>query len=82
MFCSKREKDINVAPLHIKKVIIWQKIKEFRCKNSLTQKQVADLLGVSPQSVSKWERQESYPDITFLPLLAAVLECRIDDFFA
>ena len=39
------------------------------------------MLGVSAQAISKWEREECYPDITFLPELAALLLCRVDDFF-
>ncbi len=71
MFCSKH-----------KKIIISQKIKEFRCKNHLTQRQFADLLGITAQSVSKWECEICYPDITFLPVLAEAIGCLIDDFFA
>ena len=65
-----------------KKVIISQRIKEFRCKNHLTQSQFADLLGITAQSVSKWECEKCYPDITFLPVLADAIGCMIDDFFA
>ncbi|MBE6699747.1 MAG: helix-turn-helix transcriptional regulator [Ruminococcaceae bacterium] len=71
MFCSK-----------YKKVIVSQKIKEFRHKNQLTQSQFADLFGITAQSVSKWEREECYPDITFLPVLAEAIGCMIDEFFA
>ena len=31
---------------------------------------IAEMIGVSPQSVSKWERGDTYPDITLLPALA------------
>ena len=71
MFCSK-----------CKKIIISQKIKEFRYKNHLTQSQFADLFGITSQCVSKWEREKCYPDITFLPVLAEAIGCMIDDFFA
>ena len=36
----------------------------------LTQEDIAEMLRVSPQSVSKWERGDTYPDITLLPALA------------
>ncbi|MBQ8914780.1 MAG: helix-turn-helix transcriptional regulator, partial [Clostridia bacterium] len=47
----------------------------------ITQEMMAKRLGVSPQAISKWEREECYPDITFLPTLAAVLSCTVNDFF-
>ncbi len=39
---------------------------------------MAEYLGITPQSVSKWERGETYPDITLLPALANVFETSID----
>lgn len=44
----------------------------------LTQEDVAEYLGITVQSVSKWERGESYPDITFLPALANIFETSVD----
>ena len=41
-------------------------LKKYRITNNLTQEDVAEYLGITAQSVSKWERGESYPDITFL----------------
>ena len=98
MFCSKCGKEINdkaVICLYCgcdannikekskpKKIIISHKIKEFRRKKHLTQRQFANLFGITAQCVSKWEREECYPDITFLPVLAEAIGCMIDDFFA
>lgn len=45
---------------------------------NLTQEDVADYLGITPQSISKWERGECYPDITSLPALANIFETSID----
>ena len=81
MFCSKYEKETNDMSLRVRKVIIAQKIKEFRQKNNLTQRQFGDLLGITAQCVSKWEREKCCPDITLLPILADTMGCRIDDFF-
>ena len=53
-------------------------LKRYRILKNLTQEDVAEYLGVTPQSVSKWERGECYPDITFLPALANILETSID----
>jgi len=65
----------------MKKIIISQKIKDYRRKNSLTQEDFGKLIGVSAQAVSKWERCECYPDIIFLPDIAELLSCSINDFF-
>ena len=43
---------------------------------------LAERLNYSDKAISKWERVACYPDITFLPDIAALLGCRIDDFFA
>jgi transcriptional regulator with XRE-family HTH domain len=45
---------------------------------NFTQEDLAEHLGITPQSVSKWERGESYPDITLLPALANIFETSID----
>ncbi len=65
----------------MKRIIISEKIKEYRRQNGLTQEEFGKLLGVSAQAISKWEREECYPDITFLPELAALLSCNVNDFF-
>lgn len=55
-----------------------ENLKKFRVRMNLTQEDVAEYLGITPQSVSKWERSEAYPDITFLPALANIFETSID----
>ncbi|MDR0531525.1 MAG: helix-turn-helix domain-containing protein [Oscillospiraceae bacterium] len=57
---------------------IAENLKKYRKQKNLTQEDVAELLLISPQSVSKWERGESYPDIAFLPALANLFETSID----
>ena len=44
----------------------------------LTQQALAERLNISFQAVSKWENCTSYPDVTILPVLAAVLNVSID----
>lgn len=55
-----------------------ENLKKYRLLKNLTQEDVADLLGVTPQSVSKRERAECYPDITLLPALANIFKTSID----
>ncbi len=55
-----------------------ENLKIYRMKKNLTQEDVAEFLGITAQSVSKWERGESYPDITFLPALANIFETSVD----
>lgn len=60
---------------------LGKKIRQLRFKAGLTQEQLAEKLGVVPQSVSKWENAAAMPDITTLPLLAEVFGVSIDDLF-
>ena len=55
--------------------------KNIRLRRGLSQKQVADFLNISPQSISKWEKGEALPSIEFLPKLSECLNCEINDFF-
>lgn len=50
-----------------------------RKEKNLTQKDLADKLFISPQAVSKWERGQSYPDITLLIPLSDILEVKLKD---
>lgn len=55
-----------------------ENLRKYRTLKNLTQEEVAEYLRITPQSVSKWERGESYPDITLLPALANIFETSID----
>ena len=57
------------------------KLKELRIAHSMTQEAVAEHLGVSSQTVSKWERGLLSPDITLLPKIALLFKCSIDSLF-
>ena len=48
-------------------------IKELREKNNMTQVQLAEKLNVSNKTISKWETDKGYPDISLLEPLAKVL---------
>lgn len=60
---------------------IGAKIKQLRLKAGLTQEQLAERLGLSAQSVSKWETAVTMPDITLLPVLSGELGVSIDELF-
>jgi len=57
------------------------KLKELRMAHNMTQEAVADHLGVSSQTVSKWERGLLSPDIALLPKIALLFKCSIDSLF-
>ena len=60
---------------------IGNKIKQLRYKVGMTQEQLAARLGISAQSVSKWETAVAMPDITLLPMLSEVFGVSIDELF-
>ena len=51
----------------------------YRRKNGLTQDQLAEYIGVSKSSVSKWENNFTFPDIILLPQLAALFNISVDE---
>jgi len=53
----------------------------YRKKQNLTQEALAQKLGVTNQSVSKWESAQCYPDISLIPQLAEVFGISIDELF-
>ena len=57
---------------------IGEHIAALRKSKGITQNELGERLGVSFQAVSKWERNETLPDITVLPDLAKVLETTVD----
>ena len=57
---------------------LGQKIKKFRNEKHLTQKDLADQLNVSFQTVSKWENDENEPDIYTLKELSKIFNCSLD----
>ena len=58
---------------------LGKRIAANRKRMGLTQDQLAEQMGVTPQAVSKWENDQSCPDITALPRLAAIFGITTDD---
>lgn len=55
-------------------------LKNLRKSRGITQEQLAEAVGVSPQAVSKWE-MNGYPDAPLLPVIADYLGVSIDELF-
>jgi transcriptional regulator with XRE-family HTH domain len=62
-------KEINIAKVLVNK----------RREKGVTQDELANYIGVSKASVSKWETEQSYPDVTFLPMLASYFNISVDE---
>ena len=60
---------------------IGVKIKEFRSKNRLTQKELADKLNVTYQAVSRWENDEVEPSFDTVKEMSKIFGCTIDELF-
>jgi len=57
---------------------ISENLKSLRKAKGWTQEEMAEMIGISPQSVSKWERGDTCPDISLLPALANLYQTSID----
>ena len=58
---------------------IGQNIARLRKKRAITQEQLAEICSVTPQAVSKWETDNSYPDVTLLKVIARTLGVSVDE---
>ena len=58
---------------------LGNRIAMLRRKKELKQDALAEMLGVSPQAVSKWENDQSCPDISLLPKLSQILGVTVDE---
>ena len=56
-------------------------LRRLRLEKKLTQEQLANMLGVSVQSVSRWECGNTLPDVMLLPDIARLYGVTIDDLY-
>ena len=61
--------------------VFAKNLKRLRVERNMTQEQVAEVLGVSTQAVSRWECNTTLPDVTMLPKIAALYGVMIDDLY-
>ena len=60
------------------KLMIGENLRRLRREKDITQEQLAEVLGVSDQSVSRWENDACYPDMELLPTMAKFFETSVD----
>lgn len=58
---------------------LGKRIAALRKEKGLKQDMLAEVLGVSSQAVSKWENDQTCPDISLLPKLAELLDVSVDE---
>ena len=61
--------------------VFTKNLKRLRIAKNMTQEQAAEALGVSTQTVSRWECNTTLPDVTVLPKIAALYCVTIDDLY-
>ena len=61
------------------KLNIGNNIRKYRKQADMTQEQLADKLGTTYQSVSRWENGSTYPDMELLPILAKLFGVSVDE---
>ena len=77
-YAESRKKEVP----HMDSIRTGSFIASLRREKGMTQKELASLLGVSDKAVSKWERGESYPEVTLFPALSAILGVTADELMA
>ncbi len=63
------------------KLTLGEKIKELRKRDGRKQEDLANVLGVTNQAVSRWEKDGSYPDMEMIPAIANYFGITIDELF-
>ena len=61
--------------------VFSENMKKFRLAKKFTQEDVAEKLGVTAQSVSRWECGNTLPDVLLLPEIAKLYGIIVDDLF-
>lgn len=59
--------------------MLSEQIKKFRKELNITQQQLGDLLNISHDTISYWEKNKSKPDVEMLKKLCKVFDCTADE---
>ena len=65
----------------MRRITIGERILVYRREHGISQQKFGEMVGVTSQAVSKWERGACCPDISLLPVIADILGIQIYDFF-
>ncbi len=60
---------------------LGEKIKSLRRRDGKTQEDLAKILGITGQAVSRWEQNDAYPDMELIPSIANYFGISIDELF-
>lgn len=59
--------------------MLGKKIKDLRKEKGLTQKELADVMNITPQAISLWEKDQADPDLINIKKLAKFFDISIDE---
>ena len=76
---SETDVSFKIKGGKVMKITIGTNIKRLRSDKGITQEQLAEAMNVTCAAVSKWERSESYPDISMLQPLAFYFGVSLDE---
>lgn len=82
LFCEKRGLNVIMEVKVMNQYVTGAVIKKLREKNKMTQLQLAERLGVSDKTISKWETGKGYPDITLLESIADAFRVSVAELFS
>jgi len=77
LHCTDNESERREINMDLNKTGLF--ISALRKQNGLTQKELAEKIGVTDKAVSRWETGKGFPDVSILKLLAEVLNVSITE---
>lgn len=60
-------------------MVLGKMIQKLRKDKNLSQEQLAEMLGVTRQSISKWELEEAVPDVSYIIKLSELFSMSVDE---